>query len=54
MNVKELINELEKLPEELTVELGVYYNNCLHIQELDKIQASPLDIDWIILIGKKE
>lgn len=54
MKVKELINELEKLPEDLTVELGVYYDNCLHLQELDKIQASPLDFDWITLIGKKE
>ena len=53
--VGELIEELEKLPKQLTVELSVNYDNCNHIQPLGEVYSSKSKyIDWIVLMGVKE
>lgn len=53
--VGELINELEKLPKHLKVDLAVHYDNCHHIQPLSVIYYYESKyIDWITLFGVKE
>lgn len=55
MTIGELIKELEKLPKHLTVKLSVNYDDCNHIQPLGRVYSlRSADIDWILLIGKKE
>jgi len=55
ITVAELIKQLEKVPQDFTVTLGVSYDNCLHMQPLEKVDA-PMssDINWILLKGAKE
>lgn len=55
MKVRDLINELEKVPQDFDVELGVRYDNCEHIQQLGEvISFKSSDIDWILLRGAIE
>lgn len=52
--VGELIKELEKLPKDYAVDVSVTYDNCEHIQPLNKIAYyEGRFIDWVTLRGGK-
>lgn len=51
--VKELIEELEKIPQEKIVEVCVSYDNCDHLQYLSEIYTYDC-LDWVVLKGGVE
>jgi hypothetical protein len=56
MNVGELKRQLEKVPDDLTVELMIHYDNAWHIQGLHNcdIASTSYNNEWIVLKGQKE
>lgn len=56
LTVGDLINELEKLDKDKTVEVSVTYNGCDHIQKLCSVydfNDSYFGNGWVTLIGGK-